>query len=715
MKDTADNYAAQGKRQDLLSDALAYAAKGWPIFPCEPAGKDPIAHLAPQGFKNATTDPAIIRDWWAQVPDANIGLALSAAGMMAVDADLYKPDCQFEAWNAEHPLPATLTQRSARGGTHFLFQAEPGAKYLGKPAFGVDGKHNGYILLAPSRFAGGAYAWQNDLPPAPAPAHLKRPERKLTEVSGNTPGASGRTLAEAEDALRHISPDLPYDDWMAVLMGLHDEFGDDAVQLADEWSARAPHRYREGLVDRKFASFTASDDPGRVTISTLFKMARDGGADLGQLRHQHTDMSKFFHPVPPTEPTIFEQIAARETAEPRFHASLFTWRDPKQMPPREWLFGKHLIRGFASLTVAPGALGKSSLLTVEMLAMASGRPLLGEAPPFPLRVWAWNGEDPRDELDRRFHAAAMHYGLTPEDLDGRLMIDSGRDMPITIATSANGGISIVHPVVDALVDALRAAKVDVFVVDPFVTTHQVTENDTTGMNAVAAQWRNVADRAGCAIELVHHVSKAAAMDMDAAGIYASRGSGSIIDAVRSARYLSRMTKDEASRLGVDNPSQFFRVNAGKENMAPAANATWRRMIGVQLHNGASYWPAGDTIGVCTAWTAPEALEGITDEHVAAVLRLISKAGERRRYSEKADQWVGHMVAEAIGLDIGRGTSAKERTPEQQSSRVRVRRALDTWLADGVLQVVRARCPRKREDVDFVVAGRLPQHDLGVFG
>jgi hypothetical protein len=89
-------------------------------------------------------------------------------------------------------------------------------------------------------------------------------------------------------------------------------------------------------------------------------------------------------------------------------ATPFTWIDPTQIPKRQWLYKPHYIRQFASLTVSTGGMGKSTLVIVETLAMVTGKPLLGVPPSQLLRVWYWNGEDPMDELQRRFAAAAKH-------------------------------------------------------------------------------------------------------------------------------------------------------------------------------------------------------------------------------------------------------------------------------------------------------------------
>ena len=62
-------------------------------------------------------------------------------------------------------------------------------------------------------------------------------------------------------------------------------------------------------------------------------------------------------------------------------ATPYVWRDPASIPRREFLYGQHLIRKFASAKFAAGGVGKSILALTEATAMATGRSLLGITPP----------------------------------------------------------------------------------------------------------------------------------------------------------------------------------------------------------------------------------------------------------------------------------------------------------------------------------------------
>lgn len=127
-------------RTDLLSAAIWYAGNSFPVFPvhnvrggrcscgrhnCEYPGKHP---RTVHGFRNATKDPAQIRKWWEEWPDANIGVPTgTVSGLLAIDIDPRNGgDDSWEALIVKYGRPpGTAEQSSGGGGRHIVF-LDPG-------------------------------------------------------------------------------------------------------------------------------------------------------------------------------------------------------------------------------------------------------------------------------------------------------------------------------------------------------------------------------------------------------------------------------------------------------------------------------------------------------------------------------------------------------------------------------------------------------------
>ncbi len=358
----------------------------------------------------------------------------------------------------------------------------------------------------------------------------------------------------------------------------------------------------------------------------------------------------------------------------RITAHGFVWRDPSTFPRRQWLYGHHLIRKFISSTVAPGGIGKTSLILVEAIAMCTGRDLLGNRPQkAPLRVWVYNLEDPLEEVERRVMAICLHYRIDPAPLQDRLFLDSGRDQELIVARQDGKAVTIATPVVDALSDEIRARQIDVLVVDPFVSCHRVNENDNPAIDDVAKTFARIADRTACAIDLVHHVRKGHG---DEITVEDGRGASALLGAVRSARALNPMSAAEAREAGAPNPRLFFRTTNGKANLAPpASGSTWFQLRGVSLGNGSGgMFDDSDHVGVVEPWSWPNAMEGVKLGDLQAVQRIVS--GSRWRDDVRASEWVGKAVAQVLRLDV-----------HDPAAKSKILGLLGLWIKNGMLRRV----------------------------
>ncbi len=142
-----------------LHQALAYARRGWPVFPCLPGEKTPATR---HGFRDASTDPDQITGWFTRRAEYNLAIATGAPGPDVLDVDQHRPAGNgYAALNRLRRAGlldgATAYLRTPGGGLHAYFAGT--TQRCGHLA----GHHldflsaGGYVVAPPSQVDGRPY------------------------------------------------------------------------------------------------------------------------------------------------------------------------------------------------------------------------------------------------------------------------------------------------------------------------------------------------------------------------------------------------------------------------------------------------------------------------------------------------------------------------------------------------------------------------------
>jgi hypothetical protein len=482
-----------------------------------------------------------------------------------------------------------------------------------------------------------------------------------------------KLIAEAMEFVPNVEVD--YDRWRDIGIALRGALPDNyalGLELFEAYTERGEVEQPTEDAERVFGSV---EPPFGLGASYIFDHAmRAGWSGAGR------PVDKWFDAAPPKDEAVYESVFGESAEEAKAQSEIvrLAWTAPLavNIPRREFLYGAHIVRGFCSATVAPSRTGKSSLATVDILSMVTGRTLLYDKPAKPLNVWYLNGEDPMAELNRRIAAAMIHYGIAAEEIGLRLSVNSGRDTPLVTAVEGKGGVQILRPVFDAL--RLELRDVDVLLVDPFVTTHRLRENDNTSVDAVMTEWNRLAEAAGVGIEFLHHVRKGDGSGADNT-VDSARGASAMMAKVRAARAMTRATKASARLLG-EHYHQYFRMTDAQSNLAAWApdSTQWFRMISVDLGNGvgeeSARWSDGDHVGVVVAHHTEEVTRLDTDDQRTAILTVIR--GSRWRKDVRSPQWVGIAVAQVMRLDL-----------DDEGDRAQAQKIVKEMINAGVLVLV----------------------------
>jgi hypothetical protein len=379
------------------------------------------------------------------------------------------------------------------------------------------------------------------------------------------------------------------------------------VRLTGHWIAR-------GWSDEEIlTAASALILPGYTVNQTRREVAKmiQGGRAKWNMPNPEHEMAEVTQTIPPLAPAFVEDL------------------NVAMLPRRRWLLGRSLLRGNVTVTVAPPGVGKSTLSIEQAVAIITGVEITDQAVHEQSRVWIYNNEDDADELKRRLAAILQHWDIPFGDIKGRLALNSGADRPLLVARLDRVGSVVRLPDVDACISHIREHAIGVFIVDPFVETHEVNENSNEQIKAVAVMFREIARKGDCAVMLIHHTAKPpqGASDGHAGNMNTARGASALTGVARIVQTLFAMSARDAAAFGIpdDERHLYIRLDDAKANLGLITNnAQWFKRTGVTIANG-------DEVGVLV----PEDLEaaepddphGGNDLHRTIIACLLAQAPE----------------------------------------------------------------------------------------
>ncbi len=142
-----------------LRQALAYAERGWPVFPCQANRKTPATT---HGYQDATTDERQITDWFTRRPGYNLAIATGTPGPDVLDVDHHgHAGTGYPAFGrlarAGLLVGATACVQTPAGGIHLYFTGSD-QRNGHLPAHHLDFRSaGGYVLAPPSHIGGRSY------------------------------------------------------------------------------------------------------------------------------------------------------------------------------------------------------------------------------------------------------------------------------------------------------------------------------------------------------------------------------------------------------------------------------------------------------------------------------------------------------------------------------------------------------------------------------
>jgi regulatory protein RepA len=331
-----------------------------------------------------------------------------------------------------------------------------------------------------------------------------------------------------------------------------------AAEICSEWDKRTGGNSR-----RVFNSSDPNYNLTKpVTIASIFALARKYGWNSEESRQENLDAGWFASSLSSGSVERFIDNAP---------------------PTLKWVFKDTLLARTTGMLVGPGAVGKSTLTLLMLMAVATGRDILHGifTPAIVGKVLGVFSEDDEAILHHRIYSLVNQ--LFSQDQEAKDLLRE--NMKVITATG--------HDVrfLDASIKPIRQSNffnevfhaigqiedLQLIVLDPVSRLHGGEENDNGAGTFLITLLEQIAQKTGAAVIVIHHVSKKAGLDNSGFNLEAAmhqdaaRGASGLTNGVRWQCNLLGLPEKFAKKVIGDtqaSPGQYLAIKVSKKNYGP---------------------------------------------------------------------------------------------------------------------------------------------------
>lgn len=588
-----------------LHAALAWAKRGFPVFPLRENTKEPTSDY---WTDIATTDAEAIRRMWTDPvlgTELNYNIGCKCNDLVVIDVDTKSGKNGYAEYVQLGGHFETLVVRTTSGGFHCYFIG-PESSNAPLTKNGVDVRsHNGYVVAPGSVVDGQRYEIVRDGEPVWVPMSIERMLKSPYEkkeyndnLALDTPAAIEAAIGFLQSAPVAVEGQRGDETTFVTAARLVREMGLSVATahqlLIEHWNERCqpPWDWSELLTKVENAAAYGSAEHGRISAEQLY----------GHLP-----------PLPPP-PSVFDQSEAT------------AWGNaviPQSIRPRPWLMERALMMQAVTVLMAAGSAGKSSISLALAAHLALGLDFAGYKTVRAMKSIIYNGEDDLEEQSRRLLAVCSAYNFDYEKVKSQVMLLSARELKMELATAEYSRVVRNEVLIQQIINKASDEDVGLLILDPLVKVHKCNESDNVQMDGVMEILTDIAHHANIAVLALHHTSKGGGSNEDRIGnADIGRGASAIINAARIGFTLLNAANQDSEDYGfpADERHLWARLDDAKMNLSLASStATWFRREGVRIISG-------DIVGVLRHTKLEKSVEHIRGRIASLLISNMEMTG-----------------------------------------------------------------------------------------